>query len=448
MTHPLEQFRAPIGWSPDQEASGEAVCAVSHDPDLATGVNYVGPYDAPFDGVAEAVRRHALALDGAGIPVFLSSSGGTRGRRFADLEETVRQKVDTLTMCRHKESLLRVVHTILGRSTVHIAVFPRTQFELRRDELLRLQKTTVLMTVHERLTADKELLALVTLMRLLAEVWVPCSRNKRVLVEAGLPEDMVHVIPHPYDPDDLPLFEEALRQAAQSRSSPGKPFQLFNCGKWEPRKGQHELIGAFLLEFRPKDNVRLAIKTSSFGRWPGYPEGPVHSAKHWLQTEAVKKNGWTLPLVQKALTPIVDSVPREALVAMHCQADCYVSASRSEGFDLPAFDAKLAGRRMVYVRAGGPEDFASSDDIPVETEPGQLADVHKQYGWEGAKWSGYTVEQLQTALRKAYDRRSEPSQRLLSSRYSPDAVGRLMRQRVEAIMDKIALQDGTEDANR
>jgi glycosyltransferase involved in cell wall biosynthesis len=320
---------------------------------------------------------------------------------------------------------------------VQTTVFPRTRIELRQDALARLQQTTVLMTVHERLTADTDIRDLVKLLSLLAEVWVPCRRNRLVLVQAGMPEDRVHVIPHPYDPDDLPLFDKWL--ATAPKPGDGHLFQFLTVGKWEPRKAQHELIGGFLLAFKPTDKVRLAVKTASFGRWSDYPVGPVESVRQWLENGFIKENGWTLGNVQKAVLPIIDPMPREGLVALHCHADCYVSSSRSEGFDLSAFDAKLAGKRMLYVRgSGGPEDFAQPDDITVEPSSG-LATVHPQYGWEGARWSGHTVADIGEALRRAYEARGGPAQeRVLPSRFSPESVGKIMRERIEAIIERLS----------
>jgi len=436
MTHPLEPFATPPGWKPENDAPppDEGAFAHSHDPALDTGVDYSGPYETPYDGIGEAVRRHASALDGAGIPVFLTTSGGLRGRRYQDLEPHVRKRIDPLTICRYKAPLLRVFHAILGRSTIHRAVFPRSQIELKPGELRRLQQTTIVMTVHERLAPDPELRDLAKLLNLVAEVWVPCSRNRRVLIDSGVAQDRIHVVPHPYDPDDLPLFDQGLRQAKQL-DSPGRPFQFFNCGKWEPRKGQHELIGAFLQAFSPVNNVRLALKTSAFGKWKEYSEGPVQSVLYWLERDVVKARGWTYQNAQRAFTFIIDSVPRETLVAMHCQSDCYVSASRAEGFDLPAFDAKLAGKRMVYVRSGGPEDFSTSGDIAVESTP--LDAVNPQYNWEGAKWSGHTVEALRDALLQAVLQRGVSTERTIPSKYSPESVGALMRSRVEAVLSRL-----------
>ena len=53
------------------------------------------------------------------------------------------------------------------------------------------------------------------------------------------------------------------------------------------------------------------------------------------------------------------------MIELHGKNDVYVSASRGEGLDLPAFAAKLSGRLLAMTDSGGPRDFVNDGDILV-----------------------------------------------------------------------------------
>lgn len=98
---------------------------------------------------------------------------------------------------------------------------------------------------------------------------------------------------------------------------------------------------------------------------------------------------------------------------------------------LPAFDAKVAGNRMILVGYNGARDFSGDGDrlIPYEMKP-----VPKEYGWEeNATWAEATPEAIAEAMASVkvptvYER--PPA----LEKCTMEEVGELMKKRCETVL--------------
>src|SRR5262249_9811213 len=136
--------------------------------------------------------------------------------------------------------------------------------------------------------------------------------------------------------------------------------RFYAIGLWQPRKRFHETVGAFLLAFKPGDNATLAIKTKTTNV-PGYP-GPNESPLRWLKDPRVAANGWTVASAMNHISIFDGNWPESEITKLHFKNNIYVCASSGEAYCLPAFDAKVAGNRMILVGYNGARDFSSPDD--------------------------------------------------------------------------------------
>jgi glycosyltransferase involved in cell wall biosynthesis len=251
-------------------------------------------------------------------------------------------------------------------------------------------RATVLYTVWEREGIAPKT---VKLLSRAGQVWVGCERSRKMLIDAGVPEKKLVRVPMPFAPDD-----PHLKLVGRARP-PGVP-RFLHVGKWEPRKGQQNIIGAFMLAFRPGD-AELMLKTSKYApKFSGYPSGPGAAIATWLEDPRVARNGWTAENVHPSIRMIRERLTEAQMVGLHKWSDIYVTLSHGEGFDMPAFDAKLSGNRMVYTESGGPEDFAGSGDVRVPTAGRSVC--HPFYTWGlNARGTGYWLEDAAEALREA-----------------------------------------------
>lgn len=353
----------------------------------AVGVLYHAPWEAPFDGFAEHSRRCARALAMTGCPVHLRSLTPHMAAGSETYEHALELAYGDLA------------HASIGRYSVQIhQVVPNPELlfglvrhrYLNDDELRSVNHMRVLSTVWERTPIPE---GAIDAMNRVGQNWVACQQNADSLVEWGVTTP-VFVVPVPYFEND-PLLKLRSR-----KRKPGPP-RFYHIGKWEPRKAQVEILGAFMRAFRPGE-AELYLKTSEFASsLPDYPE-PVAALHGWLTDPEVKAQGWTLQNVEASIHVFMKKISSDQLTALHGLCDVYVTLSRGEGFDMPAFDAKLAGNLMVYTPSGGPQDFAHPVDYLVP-EVGRVP-CHPFYKWgETATYLDFDLADASKAMREAYE---------------------------------------------
>lgn len=421
---------------------GEATFAsISRPAENTHGVIYKGPFEDEYDGVCSAVRKHANALSTAGVPTMLQSRshtmtvGGVRVHAtFSDLAATVQTEINHVTQTSIAQPLMLIHHVVPTIEVLVSIAFPPAMAVVDKNAVEAYRKSSILMLAFEGSRVKPDV---AKVLGLFPEIWVPCQQNKRMLEDSGVTSRVV-VVPHPYRDND-PMLSAPL-----SRRGHGQPVRFLSVGKWEPRKDQHTMIGAFLMAFSPSDAPWLVIKTSEFGVWKKYPTGAIESVKHWLDHPVIGAK-WTMEQAGNAVMTIREGMPREHLAKLYAECDVYVSPGRAEGFDLPAFDAKLSGLPMVHVGYGGTADFADPEtDLQVHTPETPLVPVHEQYApLQGAEWSGYDAQAMAAAMRRAYAHAlASPGKRRnvqALERFSVRSVGMLMRARLEERMGELGV---------
>jgi len=194
--------------------------------------------------------------------------------------------------------------------------------------------------------------------------------------------------------------------------------------------------------------VQLIMKANPFAKFDGYPESPAASVKMWLEDPRVVGNGWTeeniIPRIE-IMWPLkgdgtTDAVThqsrklvfsRKQMALVYCQCDCYISAGRCEGFDLPAFDAKVMGLRLIAPAFGGPRDFLSDTDVQLGPDPEPELLVHIPHPWYMAspetRWVAHNAMDIAFAMRTAFRMKDSEQEKFPIQDYSIDAVGKRMR---------------------
>lgn len=360
------------------------------------GVQYQAEWETAWDGTAIAARLHARALAARGLPVLLKSFSGVVVNDAgmpepvftAGIPESVRKEIGTLDQTSIGTLGCMIRHMVVRDApTLERLLVPRHVVHSDAMALLairsKLLDSTIAYTVWER---DRVAPGIARALARVGQCWVPCAQNAAALIRSGVPAEKVRVVPHPYDSTD-----SVCRLTDRKLIYPDRRF--YAIGRWEPRKGFHELLGAFLTAFRPGDAARLTIKASG-GEWRGYPS-PEESLAHWVK----QLDYWKPGAVRDHVTIDTRRYPYSKILQLHFDHNLYVLPSHGEAWALPAFAAKLAGNRLVHVPYGGSADYCETEDVAV---PYRMEGVHPSYGWEpDAEWAGYSIEALAGALRKA-----------------------------------------------
>lgn len=355
--------------------------------DYERGVILKGPWETWGDGFNEHTRRNARALALAGAPIALRSIAPRI--RIAMGEE--------LNIDREYDDLLRKTVSTVAAQVLQLvphegALAPFVNHRYYSvEQQAAINSRLVVYAVWERMAGlradDRDAL------NKAGKIWVAANATKAFLVSEGVSEDKILVFGCPYLPGE-PLLKLRGRERAK-----GRP-RFYHIGKWEPRKDQHRMLGAFMCAFKPGE-ASLLLKTSDKAPfYTDYPHSVQASVTGWLEDSRVKANGWTADNMGRDVLVALRRLSEDGIRSMHRIADCYVSLSRGEGFDMPAFDAKLAGNLMLYTPSGGPQDYAHANDVLVPSSG--LVPANPWYNWcEGAQYLDWELDAAIEGFRTA-----------------------------------------------
>lgn len=420
------------GVAPSEEELKEEYSAPGDSALLHSGIIYSADWKTYADGMAKHAREQILALASTGLPLRVESLG-TSGMMLDDELHPEAFGVAYLQNVSLSHTLISIKQLVLTNPARLQNVICSTSGMLEKEHLDRVYRSTILYTSWERDTIDREF---VEILNKLGQVWVPCKQNYKTFAKCGVLPEKLRIVPYPFDPSTCKIAAPRGNEEVPARR------RYYNIGKWEPRKNQHRLLGAFLIAHKPKDKATLSIKTSPFGSsWANYPD-PASSIRFWLSDPVVKKNGWTMELMDRRVVIIDKKISEEDLQRIHKTHNIYVSAAAGEAWDIPAFDAKCAGNRLVHVGFGGSEDYAEEEDVQVSYS---LGPVHPGYHWEDdARWAHFTAEELAEAMKKA----DLPSRRVMTKHLAPRFSRAVVGQKMKKYLFELAEELGCEEVLR
>jgi hypothetical protein len=122
------------------------------------------------------------------------------------------------------------------------------------------------------------------------------------------------------------------------------PLRFYTVGAWNERKNPAGIIKAYLSTFNADDHVLLMICAS------GVDQNEIRSLMARSGINAGK-----LPAIR--VIENAGALGEDELREIHGAGDCYVSATRGEGWGLGLFEAAIMGRWIVAPDHGGHADF-------------------------------------------------------------------------------------------
>lgn len=251
---------------------------------------------------------------------------------------------------------------------------------------------------------------------LLDEVWAP-SDFCRTAIAAVSPKPVLR-IPHAI---------ELLPDAAVSRESLGMPrssltvLYVFDAMSVMARKNPLAAVQAFRQAFGPDDDVSLILKVSHSS---AAPEAMAQLRQACAGTKAT------------IIDRVMDRVEVASLIR---HADIVLSLHRSEGFGLTLAEAMSAGKLVICTGYSGNMDFTMPGSaLPTNYSLVPVGEGNEPYD-ESALWAEPDIEHAAALLRQAHLdpamrlRIGEEAERRIRRDLSPQAVGLMMRRRLEAL---------------
>ncbi len=218
---------------------------------------------------------------------------------------------------------------------------------------------------------------------LMDEVWVPSTFNRETFVRSGVRRP-VHVMPLGIDPDYLNPGIRGYR--------PDGHFVFLTIFEWSRRKAPELLLRAFNAEFKASEQALLLCKAS-------FPPGVDVATE--LDALRLDPRGGRIVLLDDTV------LPHYQLGALYRSADCFVLASRGEGWAVPVLEAMACGVPSIVTNWGAQRDFISEETaFPLNVTGLVPADPDFPY-YRGFHWAEPDVEHLRHLLRYAASRPEE-----------------------------------------
>lgn len=176
---------------------------------------------------------------------------------------------------------------------------------------------------------------------------VPCRANAQAMVRSGVTKPIL-VCPLPCDSDTYTKLYTPYNIA----NANGRTI-FYNICQLSQKKGIDLLLRAYYAAFcdRP-DEVLLVLKTyiNMQNR-----SGDLELVKQYINN--VKTNCRIPTQKLPPVLPLVFSMTNDEIHGLHKASDAYVCTSRSEGWNIPLFDAMCHGKLVISNTYGGMADY-------------------------------------------------------------------------------------------
>ena len=370
-------------------------------------VRYVGPAK-DYSGYGEAVRHDIVALLTAGVNVTTKVPKYTPeiadfGRLAELIDPLYERPIDYKVIILHTTP--NVYTRYMEEGKYHIGrVFWET------DKL------------PEEFTRN---------IQLMDEIWTGSEFNKEALIKSGITKP-IYIIPEAID---TTLDVSTIQPYTVDQDLGYKFYSMF---EWTDRKNPAALLEAYYLEFEHDKGVSLSIKT--------YLDNFSKEKRDEID-QNIRKIKARLNLSNYAPVFLYRNLmDRAQIYRFHKTFDCFVSAHRGEGWGIPQMEAMLCGKPVISTDCGGIHEYIKGTaQEPAALLPGYamvpLAGNNRNQQWytSDQKWAEVDINQLRQCMRRAFEDQygmklmGKRAQEIVKQRFSLDAVGSIMKSRLETV---------------
>ena len=251
------------------------------------------------------------------------------------------------------------------------------------------------------------------------EVWVPSAFNRDTFLECGLKRP-VHVIP-------LGVDSNYFHPGVKAHPNPAGELVFLSIFEWGERKEPWTLLKAFNDEFSAGEPVRLLCKIMN--RDPGV------RLKEEIRRLALKESGGRISYLFNL------EFEHYHLGSLYRSADCFIAASRGEGWDMPLMEAMACGLPAIGTDWGAHQEFLHEGiGYPLRIR-GTIPAIAKCPYYEGFSWADPDPEHLRQRMREVYENRGEARRRgaaaarEMATRWTWRNAARKIVERLDTIRD-------------
>lgn len=251
------------------------------------------------------------------------------------------------------------------------------------------------------------------------EVWVPSEFNRETFLKSGLKRP-VHVIP-------LGVDSNYFHPGVKAHPNPAGELVFLSIFEWGERKEPWTLLKAFNDEFSAREPVRLLCKIMN--RDPGV------QVKEEIRALRLKESGGRISYLFNL------EFEHYHLGSLYRSADCFIAASRGEGWDMPLMEAMACGLPTIGTDWGAHKEFLHEGiGYPLRIR-GTIPAIAKCPYYEGYSWADPDPEHLRHLMREVYEnrdearRRGQAAAREMATRWTWGNAARRIVERLKSIQD-------------
>jgi GT2 family glycosyltransferase/glycosyltransferase involved in cell wall biosynthesis len=221
------------------------------------------------------------------------------------------------------------------------------------------------------------------------EVWVPSAFNRDGFVASGLTVP-IRVMPLGVDVDHF-------HPGITGFSNPVGDFVFLASFEWGERKRADMILKVFNQTFRRAEPVVLVCKIINVNK-------PTQVGRQ-IEALGLSAAGGRIAFLHNK------EFPYHQLGALYRSADCYVSAGRGEGWDMPLMEAMACGLPSIATDWGAHTEFVHEGiSYPLRIRGLLPADARAPY-YKGFRWSDPDPEHLAHLFRHVAANRAEAHDR-------------------------------------
>lgn len=258
------------------------------------------------------------------------------------------------------------------------------------------------------------------------EIWTASEEQAEMIKRSGV-KIPIYAFPQPLD--TVPATKNTLPYMLKNFDG----FIFYSVFQWIERKNPKTLLQSFWKAFEGKTDVALLLKTYRVN----YTQKEVDLIKEdiYKWKHELKLSHYPKVFIMKKL------MPTESLYRLHKTGDCYVTATRGEGWCIPAVESMSMGNPVIGLDKTGFADYMDQDIYyPCSTTPQKV----KQVNWipwytDEQNWLEISQKDLVKQMSKVYNNQKEAAQtgakaqKFVHDNFNYWVVGEALKQRLEDI---------------
>jgi GT2 family glycosyltransferase len=220
------------------------------------------------------------------------------------------------------------------------------------------------------------------------EIWVPSAFNRDGMESSGVRRP-IHLMPLGVDTD---TFNPRVRGVRNRHE-----FVFLATFEWGERKNPALLLQAFSDTFSHREPVRLVCKINN-------TDPRVHIKKEIAALRLPASGGRMSFLFNLEF-------PHYQLAALYRSADCFVSAGRGEGWDMPLMEAMACGLPAIATDWGAHREFVDARVAYPLAVGRTIPAVARCPYYDGFSWADPDADHLRFLMREVYENQSAAAAR-------------------------------------